>query len=331
MLVDIINEQVKTTRVYLMIINNIANEKLLNRISSEVVVIRINRRPASRTLFPLFRINYILLRMDFDILHCHNENCVQLLLPQFRRSADITIHDTRVSSQFLVKYRKVYSISDTVQRDVLKNCGLHSEVINNGIDTSAIKVKKITERSDLFKIVQVGRLHTPKKGQHVLISAIKKLVYEKNLTKIRLDFIGEGDSFSDLAELVQKYRLGDFVSFLGLKDRVYIFSHLCDYDLLVQPSLYEGFGLTVAEAMTAKIPVLVSDIEGPMEIIDNGKFGYFFKSEDVGNLTERIVYIFDNYNTQENLNMVDLACQYVASNFDIKNTAAKYLSAYCCN
>ena len=55
--------------------------------------------------------------------------------------------------------------------------------------------------------------------------------------------------------LVQEYNLNSYISFLGSKDTHYIEQHLKDYDLLVQPSRIEGFGLTVAEAMAAKVPV----------------------------------------------------------------------------
>ncbi len=43
--------------------------------------------------------------------------------------------------------------------------------------------------------------------------------------------------------------------------------------------------------MLAKIPVLVSNIEGPLEIIENGKYGFYFKSGDVEDLTHKILKI----------------------------------------
>lgn len=67
--------------------------------------------------------------------------------------------------------------------------------------------------------------------------------------------------------------LEDHVIFEGLKEQAWIYENLCRYDLFIQPSRYEGFGLTVAEAISAKVPVLVSNIEGPLEIIDGGRLG----------------------------------------------------------
>ena len=84
-------------------------------------------------------------------------------------------------------------------------------------------------------------------------------------------FIGEGDSRTFLEKMSADLNVADRVDFLGLKDRDYIYQHLCDYDLMCHPSRFEGFGLTVAEGMVAKLPVLVATGDGPYEIIGQGK------------------------------------------------------------
>ena len=58
--------------------------------------------------------------------------------------------------------------------------------------------------------------------------------------------------------MVVELNLEKHVRFLGNQSREYVYSHLKDYDLFVQPSRFEGFGLTVAEAMAACVPVLVT-------------------------------------------------------------------------
>ena len=96
---------------------------------------------------------------------------------------------------------------------------------------------------------------------------------------------------------------------------------------MVQPSLYEGFGLTVVEAMAAKIPVLVSNIEGPMEIVKKGKFGYFFENGNVIDCANGIDKILDLSNAI-NDKMLDSAYLHAKHNFDIKTTAKIYLKKY---
>ncbi|MBK9737018.1 MAG: glycosyltransferase family 4 protein [Saprospiraceae bacterium] len=144
---------------------------------------------------------------------------------------------------------------------------------------------KNNNNSTTFKIVQVGRLEHEIKGQHILINALNILINKYSVRNIHLDFIGEGSSLKYLMKLTDKLSVTKYVSFLGLCDREYIYTHLRDYNVLVQPSLFEGFGLTVVEALAAGIEVLVSDVDGPLEIIEKTGYGYIFKSgnaEDCG-------------------------------------------------
>ena len=61
-----------------------------------------------------------------------------------------------------------------------------------------------------------------------------------------------------------------------IKPQPYIVEHMADYDLLVQPSRWEGFGLTVAEAMAAKVLVSVSEGQGPAEVTCGYFYGWIF-------------------------------------------------------
>ena len=105
----------------------------------------------------------------------------------------------------------------------------------------------------------------------------------------------------------------------------YIFEHLHEYDLFVQPSIFEGFGLTVAEAMAAKIPVLVSENQGPLEIIDNGKYGYSFKNQDVDDCAEKLEMFLNHQNDSK---MVEYAYKRVCECYNVKITAETYLAKY---
>ena len=144
-----------------------------------------------------------------------------------------------------------------------------------------------------------------------------------DINNIQLDIIGEGNSEEYLKNLTTKYNLIDQIRFLGLKDRNYIYEHLKDYDLLIQPSLNEGFGLTVAEGMAAKIPVLVSDIDGPMEVIGSGKYGFFFKVGNAEKLAEQYIY-----STERLEKIINNAYIFVKYNFDIQSTACNYIKQY---
>jgi len=329
MLVDIINEQVKTENVSLIIVNNLINENLINTINSQVNIIRINRIPSSKNPIPILKINQKLLKINPNIIHCHESKGINLLLPHYKKKAVLTVHNTTTSQTFLLrKYKGLFAISKTVKQDIFRKYNLNSKVIYNGIAISRIKTKNSKSENSTFRIVQVGRLKHIHKGQHLLIQAIRQLVYDHRKTNFHVDFIGDGESFLFLNKLVNDYNLGNYITFLGEKDRDYVYEHLCEYDLLIQPSLCEGFGLTVVEAMAAKISVLVSANEGPMEIIEDGKYGCYFNIENEKELSQKILFIEAYYNDNENRQMIENAYQYVIMNFDIKNTALNYINAY---
>ncbi|GHV29982.1 glycosyl transferase family 1 [Bacteroidia bacterium] len=325
MLVDIINEQVKFQTVGLLVVNNLYNPDLLKKIDTKVSLFFVNRKKGSLNPFKLISVNRIVNRYNPQIIHFHDHNAIGLLLCRRYYTTALTVHDVGFSPGYFKKYDKLFAISQAVQKDILDRSGIKSDLVYNGIYIDRIKVKT-AETNNIFRIVQVSRLDHLKKGQHILLKSIKLLVNTCEITNFSLDFIGGGDSESYLKGLVKEYKLEKQVNFLGEKSREEIYNNLCNYDLLVQPSIYEGFGLTVTEAMAAKVPVLVSANDGPMEIIANGKYGFWFNNGDAEHCCEQIRNILSSRKKQDK--MLDDAYSYVAENFNIVNTASQYIDNY---
>lgn len=116
-----------------------------------------------------------------------------------------------------------------------------------------------------FNIVTVGRL-VNQKGLDIAIEAIKHLRDKK--INIFWHFIGEGKSRAQLRKMVRDMNLEDRVYFHGRISNPYPYILKCD--LYVQPSRYEGYGLTVLEARILGKPILVSNLEVFEEQIKNG-------------------------------------------------------------
>lgn len=327
MLVDIANEQVKQAEVNIVIINKIYNKTLLSKIDKSVKVYFINRNEKSRSLYPIIILNLLLWRLAVDVLHCHNHNIIPLLLPFLKKKAVLTLHCMGIPSEYLGKYHRLFAISESVKKDVVSRTKLNPSLIYNGILSNRILIKEDYYIKNSFNIICIGRLDHNIKGQHLAIAALH-ILKKKGMPNFHLDFIGTGSSQDFLKTLCSEYGLNEQVCFLGMKDRDYIFSHLKDYNLLIQPSLNEGFGLAVAEAMAAKLPVLSSDIEGPMEIIGHGKYGFHFQVGNENKLAEQIEYIFSMYSTKQLKEKVDAAYGQLKEKFELKNTAKNYLAKY---
>jgi glycosyltransferase involved in cell wall biosynthesis len=327
MLVDIVNEQILKADVSIIIINNNYNQALLNKIDKRIKVFFTNRSERSKNPLPIIKLNILLFKLNSDVLHCHNHNIAPLLFYNFRKKMNLTVHDVNVETKYFKLYNKLFAISKIVKSDIYKNSNMNAILVYNGICTKLVQQKTNFNIGKSFKIIIVSRLRHEKKGQHIAIEALKSLK-KKGITNIKLDLIGEGPSELYLKKLVEENGLNNDINFIGLKDKNYIYNHLKDYELLIQPSFYEGFGLTVLEGMVAKVPVLVSNIDGPMEIIDYGEYGYSFEVGNAENLADQIKNIQLNYTQQEFKKKVQDAYQIVKLDFDISKTASEYLRLY---
>jgi len=330
MLVDILNEQIKNNKIYLIIINDNINEDLLNNISDRVKIIAVKRSKKVTDIFKIIYLNLVILLLKPDVVHCHQDSLIRLFY--FIKKITpirfvITIHDVGINLNSIHNYQKVFSISHAVAKDIYNRYRIKSEVILNGIKLSEIK-KKSDYKFNTFKIIQISSLNHRKKGQDLLIKAIAEIKKNNKLFNIMVYFVGKGTSLNYLENLARSLGVANQCNFLGQKDRKFIYSTLCNYNLLVQPSRYEGFGLTIVEGMAAKIPVLVSNIEGPIEIIKNGKYGYWFKNNDYNDLREKITGIIHGYGKNEIKKKTEEAYIYASNQFDITKTVESYLKIY---
>ncbi len=329
MLIDIMREQCRYANVHLLIVNDNVDDTLLGNVHKDVKIHLIRRKPGSRDLRAILRLNELILRSKFDIIHSHGEELIKVIFIDRNKSA-ITIHDVGQSVRELKLYGKLFAISQSVRQDVYERSGLMSEVVFNGINCESIKIRNYSPYSpgQEFRLVQVSRLQHEKKGQHILLEALSILSRSCGMNRVTVDFIGSGESFGYLSRMAHELGFSDRVRFLGLMDRSEIFSKLSGYHALLQPSFYEGFGNTVIEGMAAKLPVIVSDIQGPMEIIENGRYGLHFKIGDAHDCAEKIKQLIEQYNSAQTIEMVERAWKRVHQDFDIRVTARNYCEKY---
>ncbi len=322
MLADIIARQVKSAEVHLVAINDQIDRNLLGRVDPHCRVYLLNRRIGSKNPLFILKLNRLLWHIRPDIVHYHASELRRLVLVPAVSVA--TTHNTNLPTTCYSRMDALVAISEAVSDDIRKQGDFSPIVIKNGIDVEQIK-KRTKTLSAPFRLVQVGRLLIEQKGQDILIKALEQLVVREGFCDIQLDFIGDGPSRADLERMVSDCGLGAYVRFRGECDRSYVYEHLKDYDLFVQPSRFEGFGLTVAEAMAACVPVLVSDNDGPMEIINNGQYGRCFKNMDALSCASCIKEIYLHYPVPERLQE---ARAHVQRYYSMDHLVAEYDAVY---
>lgn len=327
MLVDIANLQALNNEVEILIINNDIEQSLLATLNKNIKVRRINRPARSRNPFYIMKLNTIIALSNADIFHFHQDNLINYILVRvLKKNLCLTVHCVTLDIKCVHKYEYVFAISEAVKESVKRKTGIDAMLVENGVDMKRFHKQK-NKRNTIFRIVQVGRLTHEHKGQHLSLSVVYLLVNRYNCKNIHLDIIGWGISEKYLKDMAKRLNITDYVSFFGMCDKKYIGEHLADYDLLVQPSLWEGFGLTIIEAISALTPVLLSNVDGMKTISQNGQYTYTFKSNDVEDYAYQLYKIIC-LPSEKREKMAEKAHHFALDNFDISITVKKYLDFY---
>ena len=331
MLVNIANEQARLGhRVDIIVVENEATDGRLTALLDPRIRLHCAKRKAGRKdVLAVARINYFLLRAKPDAVHIHSSGLMRcILIPGHRKRTCMTLHalPTDQNTVAIETVPRVFAISEAVREALKEKYHINATVICNGIHPENIRTRRPDEKHDGFRLVCISRLEHEKKGQDLLIDALSELK-RRGLTSLTLDFIGDGASRPYLEQRCKEFDVDSQVRFLGARPPAYIFEHLADYDLFVQPSRNEGFALTVAEAMAARVPVLVSSGQGPEEVIEHGKCGYIFSNGDAIDCADHIEKLINN---GEDSSVTDRAFKRVGTTYNVKTTAKSYLESYLC-
>lgn len=156
-------------------------------------------------------------------------------------------------------------------------------VIYNGVEEAKEKAN-VFENEKEIKIVTVGTLNR-QKGMQYLIKALPKVI--KEFPDVKLEIVGDGGYKKDLQSQVKHLKLKDHVKFVGFLPDVE--KYLAKFDIYVQPSLSESFGLAIVQAMGAGLPVIATNTGGIPEIITDGITGLLVESKDSKAISEALI------------------------------------------
>lgn len=182
-------------------------------------------------------------------------------------------------------YDRVICVSKEAQcgfEKVIGNTGNLSTVYNmlpiEEIKKKAEESPAIPSKKYTLNLVLVGRLLDSAKGQIRLIHVISKLVSEKY--DVGLTLVGSGVDEEKIREAIKKYNLEEQVVLVGNQKNPY--PYIKQADVLVCASYFEGYNLTVAEALIVGTSVLSTRCAGPCEILDDGKYGLLVENSEAG-------------------------------------------------
>lgn len=198
---------------------------------------------------------------------------------------------------FLMSYRaeRIIAISEHVRRyTVAIGTADPTRVVTipYGYDGVPIRATRDEVRRELgfgkdtFLIGTVGRL-APQKGQWHLIEAMRTVVAAGE--NVALAIVGEGPLRESLQQQVVTAGLDRHVVFAGFRQDAPDLMRA--FDVFALPSLWEGFGLVLLEAMAVARPIVASRVSAIPEVVEDGVTGLLVPPGDARALAEALLFL----------------------------------------
>ena len=159
--------------------------------------------------------------------------------------------------------------------------------------TNGLPFPELTSNAEINKplrFVYVGGDHKWRKGLDILAQALQPFTADQ----LAVDFIGpEKDSW--LAEFAENNCSPNVIRLLGKLQSDQIATKLAqEYDILVLPSRYDGWGMTVSEAVLSGIPAIVTDRCGSKDVVEASGAGIVIPARNVASLRAAIQTCVDD-------------------------------------
>lgn len=270
------------TQVFCAIAQGGITEKTLKINGSEVVCLGLDSRIAN--LNTVFQLTRFFLHNCPLIVHTHGAEAnfygliaAALARVPIRIGEEIGIpgHSQKAKLVFSLVYRlahRVIGISKSVADWLVKNGEVRQKNVvcmYNPVSLPDVSIRHIHEPSHKLKVCFVGRLE-PVKNPLALIRAAYQLVGMG--VPIDVWLVGNGSQRGQIEHEVERLGLSATVKLLGFQPNP--FQSLGECNLYVQPSLSEGFGIAMVEAMSCGLPVVVTNVGGAPEIVSHEVTGW---------------------------------------------------------
>lgn len=269
-------------------------------------------------ILSIFRYSKILKNENLDILICQNGGypgaygVLAALVSAFRLKIPVRIlvihHEAKKPNPFMSTFRalldtitakvcsSIICVSNATLKSLkrssflLENENVHSKVIYNCVpEIKIFEEKEIFKKNNDEKLIGIlGRIDDYK-GHHDLIYSFSNLPieFQKN-NKILIIGNGKEKNILHAKKIIKELNLEERIHFTGYMENK-IEDILKNLNLLVMATRsFEGFGYTVAEAMSVGTPVLASRV-GAIEEIMTDEEGKLFQPGNINELTENLI------------------------------------------
>lgn len=223
------------------------------------------------------------------------------------------------------------AISKSIKQ-ILLNEGIKADqisLIHHGINMDAFHIqeeqsqirKSLGLPENAFVVGSVSRL-VPIKGLADLIEALA--IISDKIPNLHWLAVGDGPEKEALQQLARTKGIEDRVHFIGFRKDVP--RCLKAIDVYISTSYSEGFGLSVIEAMAAKVPVISTPVGGISDFLIDRVNGLAVPSHRPDEIARSIMYLYENPGLRDKL--IESAFALVSERFTLNNMADKTIALY---
>ena len=238
-------------------------------------------------------------------------------------------HYLNLDFEGIRKAVRIIAVSQSTKDDLMHCLGIPDErisVVYEGIDHSLFRPvsQRIYNRP---YILFVGSEH-PRKNFTTLLKALSQLKSEPRFKKLKLVKVGdaggqETDFRSQTMGVVESLHLSSEVIFTGFVPETDLPAYYSGAEAFVLPSLYEGFGFPVLEAMACACPVITSNNSSLPEVV--GEAGIMLNPYDTNSLARAMSKVLTDSKLRDNMIRKGLE---QAKSFSWEKTAEQTLEVY---
>ena len=274
---------------------------------------------------------------DFDVLHLHEPAIPSLsllacsiaqgpMVGTFHAAAPrqkVAFAIAPFLEPVIEKLRARIAVSEVARETLTIHLDTDAIVIPNGIEVGFFaNAQANPEWQSELSIGFIGRFSEPRKGLDVLLKALPNVA--RIFPDFRLLIAGPGEGLEAMQSINPELR--NHLKFLGRVDDEEKAAFLKSLDLYIAPNTGgESFGIILAEAMAAGVPIVASDIPAFKYLLDNGRYGHLFENENPVDLASKIIGLL---RSAEERRLLSEAGQTRAMRFDWSEVGAEIMNVY---
>lgn len=226
---------------------------------------------------------------------------------------------------------RIITVSEFSKNEIVKHFkvpGDRISVVHNGVDTELFHVREKPNKnsgSDDYNITFVGNCENRVKGLPLLLKTMRYLKDNSGM-KIKLTIVDKWKEEGIAPPLIKRYGLGEDIEFTGFLTFEELSKQYAITDLIIIPSLFEGFCFPSVEAMACGTPVVAFKVGALPQVMENGTTGILVDPGDWRAMANAVAKILKNKELRES--MGKKGRERVEKLFTWKNSAEQVIEIY---